>query len=164
MKNWFLIIGLLAAMVMGCSNEAQNSTATKAKSFSLTTIDGRTVTLNDYKGKVLILDVWDTWCPPCRMEIPHFVDLYKTYKSSGLEILGVAVGREGLEKVKKFVADNGVNYTNAILNKEFLDSYGPIEGIPTTFVIDPKGQIARQYTGYRGRDVFEADFKALRAK
>ncbi len=164
MKQWFLIVAVAAAVVLGCSNEAQNSTGEKAKPFSLKTIEGGTVTLNDYKGKVLILDIWDTWCPPCRMEIPHFVDLYKEYKSSGLEILGVAVGREGIEKVKKFVADNGVTYTNAIVTKEFLDAYGPIEGIPTTFVIDGKGQVARKYTGYRGREVFEADFKALRAK
>jgi len=119
------------------------------------------LTLADFRGKVVIVDFWDTWCPPCRMEIPHFIDLHSRYKNKGFEMLGIVLGREGKPKVLDFIKNNRVNYTNAYANEAFLDAYGPIDGIPTTFVIDQKGQIYKSYTGYRDKEVFEGDIKTL---
>ena len=117
--------------------------------------------MNDYKGKVLILDIWDTWCPPCRKEIPHFIDLYSNFKGKGVEILGAAIGREGRDKVADFIKQNKVNYPNVLASEELLKTYGPIRGIPTTLVIDQKGGIYKKYVGYQDREVFENDIKAL---
>jgi peroxiredoxin len=140
---------------------AVNQENPKAFNFSVATLDGGTLSLTDYKGKVLILDLWDTWCPPCKAEIPHFIDLYKQYESQGLEILGVAFGREGVQAVRNFAKQYGVNYTNALANQELMNGYGPVNSIPTTFVIDQNGGIYKKYIGYREKAVFENDIKAL---
>jgi thiol-disulfide isomerase/thioredoxin len=133
----------------------------KAFNFSVTTLEGNNVSLDDYSGKVLILDLWDTWCPPCKAEIPHFIDLYTRYESKGLEILGVAFGREGEPAVRNFAKDYGVNYANALANQELMNGFGPISSIPTTFVIDQNGGIYKKYIGYKEKSVFENDIKTL---
>jgi len=160
-----LVLTLFALSACGQNKDKGKSSqtgTTKAElNLKLQTIEGRTVTLKDYLGKVVILDIWDTWCPPCRMEIPHFIDLYSTYKSKGLEIIGAAIGREGKEAVAKFIKDNGVNYTNVFVTQELLNAYGPVQGIPTTMVLDQKGVVYKKYVGYQSREVFEADIKAL---
>ena len=158
---------LLAASVQtGCTQQKEKSKTTspalkQAPAFELTSTDGKKITLADYKGKVVIVDFWDTWCPPCRMEIPHFIELYSQYKAKGFEMLGVVLGREGKAKVLDFIKTNNINYPNAYSTEAFLNAYGPIEGIPTTFVIDQKGYIYKTYTGYRDKAVFEGDIKAL---
>lgn len=170
MKKGFLLALVAAFLTLGaqtgCTQQKEKSAASagalkKAPNFSLTTTDGKTVTLADYKGKVVIVDFWDTWCPPCRMEIPHFIELTTQYRSKGFEMLGVALGREGKDTVVNFIKQNKINYTNAYSTNEFLNAYGPIDGIPTTFVIDQNGQIYKTYVGYRDKAVFEADIKAL---
>jgi len=154
-----LVILVLAGT--GCSQQNQGGQVRPAPDFKLETLDGKTVTLKDFKGKVLILDVWDTWCPPCRMEIPHFIDLYATYKAKGLVIFGAALGRDGREAVITFSKKNKINYPGGIANDELLEAYGPISGIPTTFIIDQKGRIVRTYVGYRDKGVWENDIKTL---
>ncbi|MBN1999611.1 TlpA family protein disulfide reductase [candidate division KSB1 bacterium] len=148
------------------SEAKKESTATagsvpKAYRFNLVTLDGKSVTLDDYQGKALILDIWDTWCPPCKKEIPDFIKLYSEYNSKGLEILGVAVGRDGIEAVRSFVKQNGVNYPNAIMTEDFLPGVGQIRGIPTTFVIDKNGGIYKKYIGFKEKSVFEQDIREI---
>jgi peroxiredoxin len=170
MKRGFLL-ALVAVFIAlgaqtGCTQQKEKSAAAtgtlkKAPAFTLTSTDGKAVSLADYKGKVVIVDFWDTWCPPCRMEIPHFIELTTQYRGKGFEMLGVALGREGKDTVVNFIKKNGINYVNVMATNDFIDAYGPIDGIPTTFVIDQKGQIYKTYTGYRDKAVFEADIKAL---
>ncbi|HOT97895.1 MAG TPA: TlpA disulfide reductase family protein [bacterium] len=155
-----LILG--AGVQTGCTQQRdKNTSLKKAPAFELMSTEGKKITLADYRGKVVIVDFWDTWCPPCRMEIPHFIELYSQYKSKGFEMLGVVLGREGKQKVLDFIQSNKINYTNAYSTDAFLDAYGPIDGIPTTFVIDQQGRIYKSYTGYRDKSVFEGDIKAL---
>lgn len=165
-----LLIILSISLFMACgesksntdtSAKANNASAQNTKDFTLTLLDGKKLTLNDLKGKAVIIDVWDTWCPPCKEEIPHFIELYDEYKDKGLEIVGVAGGRYGKEAVEQFIVDHGVNYLNAMLDQEFMNSYGPIQGIPTTFVLDKQGVVKQKYVGYRDKSVFEADIKAI---
>ncbi len=162
------IVLALAALMLGigvqtgCTQQKENAASLKkAPAFSLVSTEGKSITLADYRGKVVIVDFWDTWCPPCRMEIPHFIELYSQYRSRGFEMLGVVLGREGKQKVLDFIKTNKINYTNAYSTEAFLDAYGPIDGIPTTFVIDQQGRIYKSYTGYRDKSVFEGDIKAL---
>lgn len=132
-----------------------------AYAFKLETLDGRKVALDDYKGKVLILDFWDTWCAPCRMEIPHFIELYDQYNDMGLEILGVAFGREGKDAVVDFSRQYNINYPNALASRDFIQGYGPMNSIPTTFIIDQKGNIHKKFIGYRSKEIFESEIRAL---
>ena len=161
---------MLATLVLavGCGNSETQTAAKSASSqsvlnFTLKNLDGDTVDLNQYTGKVVILDVWDTWCPPCRKGIPEFVQLYDEYKDQGLQIVGIALARNGIPAVKQFVAENNVNYPNVIGEKIIYDIFGQIRGIPTTFVIDKTGKIHNRYVGYKPKSVFENDIKKLLA-
>lgn len=139
----------------------------KAAEFILRDIDGKPVKLSDYKGKVVILDFWATWCPPCVKEIPHFNELTKDYAAKGLVVLGVSVDKEGVAAVQKFKKKNEVAYRVAMVNdstyKQY-QSYLPEDergGIPFTFVIDKEGVIRQHYVGYRPKEIFEGVIKGL---
>lgn len=144
------------------ANAAQNGIIGKpAPSFTLLDLNGNKASLSDYKGKVVILDFWATWCPPCIKEIPHFIDLYKEYNNQGLAILGVSLDHQGIGIVKAFNQKYKINYPILMADNQVVQAYGNISGIPTTFVIDQAGKIRRMYVGYRDKAVFEADIKAL---
>lgn len=129
--------------------------------FEITSLDGERKTLADFQGSILIVDVWDTWCPPCKKGIPDFIELYSEYKNKGLAILGVALGREGEATVRTFIREYGINYMNTLATKEFLDGIGTVQGIPTTFVIDQNGQVFHTYVGYRPKSDFQRDIEHL---
>ena len=131
-----------------------------AYDFSLKSLDGKIIRLSDFKGKVVILDFWATWCPPCKAEIPSFVSLYNKLGKDGLVIIGAAVDEPG--RVAQFVKDNSVTYPVVLPDQTVTDAYGGIRGIPTTFVIDKRGKIVRSYTGYRPEMVFESDFNTYK--
>jgi peroxiredoxin len=129
--------------------------ASKAIDFSLPGLNGGTINLADYKGKVIIVDFWATWCPPCKAEIPDFITLHNKYGKDGFVMIGVAI--DDPDKVKDFVKTKGVNYLICIGNQSTANDYGGIRGIPTTFVIDKEGYVDRQYVGYRPMQTFEQD-------
>jgi thiol-disulfide isomerase/thioredoxin len=129
--------------------------------FTLTCLTGEVKTLADYQGSILIVDIWDTWCPPCKKEIPDFIELYSEYGHKGVEILGVAVGREGEQVVRTFISEHGINYENALVTDEFIKGVGDVQGIPTTFVIDQKGKLVRRYVGFTPKSDFEQDIRTL---
>jgi peroxiredoxin len=132
-----------------------------APEFTLADISGKQVKLSDFRGKVVILDFWATWCPPCRMEVPHFISLYNDYKAHGLEIVGVSLDQNGIQAVVPFVEQKGINYVSLIGNAQIARLYGGIRNIPTAFVIDRNGRIASKHVGYKGREAFESDIVPL---
>ena len=130
-----------------------------APAFTLTNLDGKSVSLSDFRGKVVVLDFWATWCPPCRREIPDFIDLQKEYGSQGVQVVGIALDEP--DKVQAFARQNGMNYPVLLGSDEISMRYGGIEGIPTTFVIDKSGKIVNRFEGFRPRQVFETEIKKL---
>jgi peroxiredoxin len=130
-----------------------------APAFTLVDLTGKNVSLSDFKGKVVVLDFWATWCPPCRREIPDFISLQKQYASQGVQIIGIALDEP--EKVQAFARDNGMNYPVLLGNDAITAKYGGIEGIPTTFIIDKTGRIVNKFEGFRPRETFEAEIKKL---
>jgi peroxiredoxin len=130
-----------------------------APGFTLPDLGGKSVSLSSFKGKVVILDFWATWCPPCRREIPDFISLQKQYGSRGLQVVGVAL--DELDKVKGFVAANGMNYPVLLGNDRVVESYGGISGIPTTYILDRKGRIIQRFEGFRSKETFESEVKKL---
>ncbi len=138
--------------------------AKPAPSFTLQDLKGNQISLSDFKGKVVVLDFWATWCPPCVKEIPHFIELYEQYKAQGFAMVGISVDREGISVVKLFTQKYRVNYPILMTDGQVQKAYGGIPSIPTTFVIDKAGNIRQKYVGYRDKAVFEADIKALLAE
>lgn len=159
---YIAVIGLLVtfgAYLFGTSSK--DSSSNIAPDFSLQDINGKTLTLSDYKGKVIILDFWATWCPPCRQEIPEFIELQERYKDD-LIVIGVSLDRDGPKAVVPFYKENGLNYSVVYADGAVVKAYGGVQSIPTTFVIDKDFHIQRKYVGYTQQSKFIADIKALK--
>lgn len=145
-----LVIGIALLAIMGCAGDGGSG----LPDITLSDLSGNRVSLSDFKGKVVILDFWATWCGPCVAEIPHFKELHETYHDRGLEIVGVSVDPNAEEVVPPFVEEHAVPYT-ILLGDPGLQTKYNLRGLPTTFVIDKKGQVAQKFLGYRDKAIFE---------
>jgi peroxiredoxin len=155
-------LGLITLLVLAWLAVASAPTAAKsAPDFELKGLDGKTVKLSEYRGKVVILDFWATWCPPCREEIPHFIKLQKELGDEGLAIIGVSLDQTD-SPVKSFIKEHGINYPVVMGDRNLASKYGGVRAIPTTFVIDKKGEIAKKYVGYKSEEVFRGDYEELK--
>jgi peroxiredoxin len=127
-------------------------------------LQGKRVTLSDYKGKVILLDFWATWCPPCRKEIPGFIELYNTYKSRGLVVIGVSMDdAEDTPDVKRFASQLKMNYP-ILLGFGREDDLKPAFGelpLPTSFVIARDGRICARHDGFTATEQVEGEITAL---
>ena len=133
-----------------------------APAFDLATLDGRRVKLADYRGKAVLLNFWATWCSPCKVEMPWFVDLQKKYGTDGLVILGVAMDDSEAPKIAQFASEMGVNYPVLLGTDKVSEAYGNVEVLPTSFYIDRDGKIVGKGTGLLGRsEIEESVRKAL---
>jgi peroxiredoxin len=129
--------------------------------FTLKDMSGKDVNLADYKGKVVMLNFWATWCVPCQHEIPLFVQLQDQYRSQGVVFLGVSVDDDA-ETLRPYAQEMHMNYPVLVgKDHEIQDAYGPMFGIPTTMLISRDGLVCTRYSGARTKDKFEADIKAL---
>jgi thiol-disulfide isomerase/thioredoxin len=133
-----------------------------APEFSLTDINGAKLALSDYQGKVVLLDFWATWCGPCRIEIPEFVQMEQRYRDQGFAVLGVAM-QDTPDSVGKFYQQFKLNYPVAMGNSQLAALYGGIFGLPTSFLIGRDGRIYSQHSGTTGADVFESEIQQLLA-
>jgi len=130
-----------------------------APDFELKSLDGKQVRLSDYRGRAVLLNFWATWCAPCKIEMPWFVDLQKQYAAQGLQVIGVAMDDSGEETIAKFAQQMGVNYPVLIGKEAVGDAYGGVEFLPTTFIIDRQGKVVDRVFGLVGRSEFEDDIK-----
>lgn len=119
--------------------------------------------LHNNKGKIVVVDLWATWCPPCRKEIPGFINLYNKYKNSGLEIIGIAFDENGREVVPDFVKSNGINYPVYLAGNEIAISYN-LRAYPTTIIYDKNGDVANKHIGFVTEDAFDQEIAALLKK
>lgn len=156
MKNTLglFILGLVL-IACGSSNQPK-ADESGVTDFTLPALDGREVKLSDYKGQVVIIDFWATWCPPCRNSIPTFIRLYDKYHDQGLEILGVGLDDEAA--LLKYANEAKIPYPVLVGNNEIGKAYG-VTGIPKTIFIDKKGKIRKTQVGFAPE--LEAQFDIL---
>lgn len=132
-----------------------------ASSWKLKDVQGNEISSDDFKGKVMIIDFWATWCPPCRAEIPGFVELQKKYKEKGLVVIGISLDQQGPEVVQSFMKEYKINYPVVMATEKVSEDFGGIESIPTTFIIDRKGNIVSKHVGLTESAVFEKEIAPL---
>ena len=144
------------------STQSRPSSAerTLAADFSLPDLTGKQLALSDYRGKVVLLDFWATWCDPCRDEIPRFVDLQNKYGDQGLQIIGVAMD-DGPEPVRDFYRRFQMNYPVVMGNAKVGELYGGVLGLPVAFLIGRDGRIYARHIGATNIAVFEKDIVSL---
>jgi peroxiredoxin len=118
-----------------------------APNFSLKDADGNAVNLTDYRGKVVLVNFWATWCGPCEAEIPWFIEFEKKYKDQGFAVLGVSMDDDGWKSVRPYVASHKINYRIMIGSEVVSQQFGEIESLPTSFVLDREGRIASNHIG-----------------
>jgi len=135
----------------------------QAPDFTLKDANGHTVRLSDYRGKVVLLDFWATWCGPCKIEIPWFQEFERQYKDKGFAVIGVAMDEEGWNVVKPFAEHMRINYRVVVGDDTIGDLYanGGIDALPTTFLIDRGGRIASIHVGLSSKSDFEDDIQEL---
>jgi len=145
----------LALVLAGCSRPSSSPTGDlksegqrkPAPNFSLKDADGNAVNLSDYRGKVVLVNFWATWCGPCEAEIPWFIEFEKKYKDQGFAVLGVSMDDDGWKSVRPYVASHKINYRIMIGSELVSQQFGEIESLPTSFVLDREGRIASNHIG-----------------
>jgi peroxiredoxin len=148
---------LAFALLTGCVSKSDQPAA--AADFTLQDINGKNVKLSDFKGKVVLLEFWATWCPPCRASVPGLEKLHKAYKEKGLAVLAVSMDSGDWDAVKAFIADYGITYTVLKGTDEVAAQYS-VRTIPTLLILDKEGKITKRYLGFSSEDELERDIKA----
>ena len=156
MRRMIWVAGLLLASTVAHAQEAQ-----KAPPLALKDIRGRTVRLSDYKGRVVLLNFWATWCPPCRAEMPDLVKMQREYAKQGLQVVGVTYPPETVSRVRRFARRLGVNYPIALGTKETKSLFARTDTLPVTVVIDRDGNIRDTIEGIMLPEEFEQKVKPL---
>lgn len=156
------IILLLPVIISACTVKEEEARK-PAADFSIPDLEGKLVSLSDYKGQIVMINFWATWCRPCREEIPGFVELQTKYGPEGFTILGLTIDTIDREEVKKFALEYKMNYPILYLGKQkkqVQKDYGNFRGIPTSFLIDRDGLIIKQVTGLMEKSFWDKEIRS----
>lgn len=132
-----------------------------APAFLVRDLDGNVISTADWNGKVILLNFWATWCPPCRVEIPFLIQLQKKYKEDGLLILGISLDDGPPDEVKEFAKSAGMNYPIVMRSRELLMEYGGVPALPTTFLVNKEGKVVQKHEGLFPGALYETEVRAL---
>ena len=160
----------LALVLAGCSKLSRSPADAAVKSdkdrkpapaFSLTDARGTPVSLADYRGKVVLLNFWATWCGPCEVEIPWFIEFEQKYKDRDFAVLGVSFDDDGWKSVRPYIAAHKINYRIMIGTEKMSQLYGGVDSLPTTFIVDRQGRIAAQHVGLVDKNDYQNEILKL---
>lgn len=158
-RRFLAVCMLSAALSAGCTKNDQDYTNIAAD-FTLQDLNGKNVTLSDFKGKPVLLDFWATWCPPCRASIPGIEKLHKTFSDKGLVVLGISLDDGGWDAVKAFRAEYGMTYSVLKGNEDVAGKY-LVRSIPTMIVVDKQGKVIKRYMGFGNDEELEKDIRNI---
>jgi peroxiredoxin len=148
LMNLLVAVLMAAGIVFGPARlYAAPRSGQAAPNFKVTTLTGQKVSLENYRGRVLVLDFFATWCQPCRISIPHLIEMNRKYSNQGLYVLGMSADEDGERAVKAFADKNRMTYPVALAGESALTDYG-VRSVPVMFVIDKKGRVAEIFRGF----------------
>jgi cytochrome c biogenesis protein CcmG/thiol:disulfide interchange protein DsbE len=150
----------LAAPMLAAASFAHDSALRTAPDFTRTALDGKSLSLRKYRGKVVLLNFWATWCGPCLIEIPVFAAWQNTYGAAGLQIVGISMDDDAAP-VKRMYEKDRLNYPVAMGDAELGELFGGVLGLPLTYLIGPDGRIVGRYQGEPDLKRLEARIKSL---
>lgn len=174
-KKFMFGIGIFAILVFAglyCFKSNANADVTNAKVYTISnvvkgtdgtipdftfTVNGKNTTFKEFtKNKVIFINFWGTWCPPCRAEIPDIIQINKELGNKNFIVIGMASERasDPVAKVTEFASKNGINYSNFIVNRDLVAAFGGIDAVPTTFIVDAKGNIVEKIVGMKDKASF----------
>ena len=159
----YLSVSQTSTAPVNTASESVEKNNQKAPAFTLEDINGKKVSLSDFKGKVVIVDFWATWCPPCRKSIPDLIELQKKYKNK-IAVIGISVDMDTKSNVAPFVKQNKINYKVLYASPEVVQNYGNIDAIPTSFIIDQHGNIYTQHVGLTPKETYISEINKLLKK
>lgn len=136
------------------------SNAMDAPPFLVNDLQGHAISTAQFRGHVVLLSFWATWCPPCRLEIPELVELQKRYKDQ-LQVIGVSMDDDGPREVAQFAARVGINYSIVMGSSEIVREYGGVPALPTNFLIDPQGKVVQKHVGLYPLNLYDTEIRAL---
>jgi peroxiredoxin len=154
------LLGLYIASRRTAHRPRPTASGNLAPDFTVTDIDNHKLSLADYKGKVVLLDFWATWCAPCRTEIPHFVEMQNKYGPDGFQVIGISMDDDA-QPVREFYRQYKLNYPVAVGDDKLAERYGGVLGLPVNFIIDREGRIHAKYLGATDVSVFDQEVKTL---
>ena len=151
----FFLVGVTSLLFV---TVAYGASLGQMPEFSLpSALDGKVVKSNDYKGKVLLITFFATWCPPCRQEVPTLIKLQNEYGEKGFSVIGFSVDEKGPKVVVKMIKKDKINYPILMAKGKTARDFGGVVGIPTSFLIDKQGEIVKRYPGYVPKSLLEKD-------
>ncbi len=154
-----LVAGKFLVRQQGVS-AAANVKGQPAPDFVLKEVSGHTLRLSDLRGKAVLLNFWATWCPPCKVEIPWFIELQRQYGPQGLQIVGISMDDASPDAILKFAADMGINYPVLLGDDKVADAYGGVQALPTTFYIGRDGKFVSRIYGLASHSEVESNIRA----
>jgi thiol-disulfide isomerase/thioredoxin len=156
-----LVSGMLCLLVtslfLGCNQKPLQT----MPAWELQDMDGNTIHSKEFAGKVVVVNFWATWCPPCVQEIPGFITLHERYAKRGLVVIGIALDEMGPQVVKPFLTQRGVKYTALVGDTPVQLAFGGLDGLPTTFVFDRDGKLVTKHEGFWDSAAMEKEIQPL---
>jgi peroxiredoxin len=164
---WGLFLIFFFLLVIGCGKDLQDASYNSAFDFNLPDLNGKIHTMNDFRGQILVLNFWATWCPPCVEEAPKLSNVYGRYKSRGIHVVSIALDKDSLNLLNQFVKKNGIAYPVLVGNEQILANLSTaskgqsFKGIPATLIFDRKGQIYKRFDGSFDLEQLEESLQTL---
>ena len=166
-RSHSLISLFLFLLLIGCGKEPQDAPYDPAFDFNFPDLNGKIHSMNDFRGQILVINFWATWCPPCVEEVPKLSNLYNRYKSRGIQVIGIALDKDSLNLLDPFVKKHGITYPILVGNDQVVANLSAgslgknFKGVPATFLFDRKGQIYKRFDGSFDLEQLEESLQTL---
>lgn len=160
-KLFLLAFVFLLLVPIRCGENPHEENSNPGFDFNLPDLDGKIHSMKEFKGQILVVNFWATWCPPCLEEVTKLNDLYDRYKNKGVQVVGIALDKDSLKLVTPFVKRSKIDYLILVGNHQVLTGLRNFKGVPTTLLFDQEGKIRKRFDGSFDLEQLEESLQSL---